>query len=119
MSDDVRWLSPLALWTRLLSGPLAWALDLSISYAIVKWTCSSHRDGIMHAVTPAALTMIACSAMLSFAALRRTAGDVPTDGGEPRQRARFMAILGLTSSLLFAVAIVAGDIPRWVIDACH
>ena len=44
-------------------------------------------------------------------ALRRTAGDVPTDGGEPRQRARFMAILGLTSSALFALTIVGGRDP--------
>ena len=44
---------------------------------------------------------------------------LPTDGGDPRQRARFMAILGLTSCALFALAIVAGAIPRWVLDACQ
>ena len=32
---DARWLSPLALWTGILAGPAAWALDLSISYALV------------------------------------------------------------------------------------
>ena len=48
-----------------------------------------------------------------------TAGDVPTDGGHPRQRARFMAILGLTSCALFALTILAGAIPQWVLDACQ
>ena len=27
--DDVRWLSPLPLWTGILAGPVAWALDLT------------------------------------------------------------------------------------------
>jgi hypothetical protein len=42
-----------------------------------------------------------------------------TDGGDPRQRARFMAVLGLTSAALFAVTIVAGAIPRWMLNACQ
>jgi hypothetical protein len=56
--------------------------------------------------------------VVSWLALARTAADVPTDGGEPRQRARFMAILGLASSALFGVLIVANTIPHWVLDAC-
>ena len=45
--------------------------------------------------------------------------DVPTDGGRPRQRARFMAVLGLASCALFALQILAGAIPHWVLDACQ
>jgi hypothetical protein len=116
---DLRWLSPLSLWTGILAGPIAWALDLSISYAIVKWTCSSQRQTVLHAISPAALLMIAIGAFASFMALRHTAGDHPTDGADPRQRARFMAILGLTSCALFGLTVIAGAIPRWVLDACQ
>jgi hypothetical protein len=116
---DVRWLSPLPLWTGILAGPIAWALDLTISYAIVTWTCSSRRETVLHAITPAALLIVAGGALVLFASLRQTAGATPTDGGDPRQRARFMAILGLTSNALFALTIMAGAIPRWVLDACQ
>ena len=116
---DVRWLSPLALWTGILAGPAAWALDMSISYALVKWTCSTQRGGVLRAMTFAALALVAAGGLMSYVALRRTTGDTPTDGGNPRQRARFMAILGLTSCALFALAILAGAIPRWVLDACQ
>jgi hypothetical protein len=116
---DVRWLSPLALWTGILAGPAAWALDLSISYALVKWACSTQHGGVLRAMTFAALTLVAAGGVASYLALRRTAGDTPTDGGNPRQRARFMAVLGLTSCGLFALAILAGAIPRWVLDACQ
>jgi hypothetical protein len=118
-SASLRWLSPLPLWAGILAGPVAWALDLSVSYAMVKWVCSSQRDVVLHAITLAALAMVAGGAAVSMLALRHTAGDEPTDGGDPRQRARFMAILGVTSCALFAVTIVAGAIPRWVLDACQ
>lgn len=113
-----RWLSPLALWTGILAGPIAWALDLSIGYALVQSTCASRRQPLLHAMTAAALAGVAAGAMVSFTALR-TAGDRPEDGGEPRQRARFMALLGLASAALFATAIAALAVPRWVLDACR
>jgi hypothetical protein len=116
---DLKWLSPLPLWTGILAGPVAWALDLSISYALVKWACSNQREALLRSMTPAALVVVAGGAVLSLMAVQQTAGDTPTDGGNPRQRARFMAILGLTSCALFALAIVAGAIPRWMLDACQ
>ena len=77
---QVRWLSPLPLWTGILAGPIAWALDLSISYAIVKWTCSSQRQAVLHAITPAALVIVAIGALASFMALQQTSGEHPSDG---------------------------------------
>ena len=118
-AGDVRWLSPLPLWTGILAGPVAWALDLTASYALVKWICATRHDGVLHAITAAALALVCGGAALSWIALQRTAGDTPTDGGGSRQRARFMAILGLTSSALFALQILANTIPTWVLDACQ
>ena len=116
---DLRWLSPLPLWIGILAGPIAFAVDLSLSYALVKWTCNSQRHALLYVITPATLAMVAGAAVMSWTALQRTTADMPTDGGEPRQRARFMAILGLASSGLFAVAIVALGIPRWMLHACQ
>ena len=70
-------------------------------------------------VTLASLAVVVGGASISFTALRHTVDDVPTDGGQPRQRARFMAILGLASSALFTLQILAGAIPHWVLDACQ
>ena len=70
-------------------------------------------------ITLASLAIVVGGAAISWTALTRTADDVPTDGGQPRQRARFMAILGLASCALFALQILAGAIPHWVLDACQ
>jgi hypothetical protein len=118
-AGDVRWLSPLPLWTGILAGPAAWASDLGISYALVKWTCSSQRQLLLLAMTPVALGVVTAGAIVSWLALRRTPPHLSTDGGDPLERARFMAILGLVTNALFALAILAGGIPRWVLDACQ
>jgi hypothetical protein len=116
---DVRWLSPLPLWTGILAGPLAWAFDLMASYAVVKWVCHTNNYAVLPLITAASLAMVIGAAAIAWTALTRTASDVPIDGGQPRQRARFMAILGLASSGLFALQILAGAIPHWMLDACQ
>jgi hypothetical protein len=118
-TSDVRWLTPLPLWTGILAGPVAWAFDLMASYAVVKWVCHTQRYTVLPLITIASLVIVIAAALISWAALIRTTTDVPTDGGQPRQRARFMAVLGLSSSALFALQIVAGAIPHWVLDACQ
>jgi hypothetical protein len=118
-AGDVRWLSPLPLWVGILAGPIAWAFDLMASYAVVKWVCRTSHYAILPVITTASLAMVIGAAAISWAALTRTTHDVPTDGGQPRQRARFMAVLGLASCGLFVLQILAGAIPHWVLDACR
>ncbi len=114
-----RWLSPLALWSGILAGPIAWAIDLMASYALVKPSCLGQNMTVLRSVTAGALALVSLGALMSFEALRLTRADLPTDGGRPTQRAHFMAVLGIASNGLFALAIVALAIPRWVLDACH
>jgi hypothetical protein len=118
-AGDVRWLTPLPLWIGILAGPIAWAFDLTASYALVKWVCHTNRYGVLTLVTLASLAIVAGGATVSWTALMHTTNDVPTDGGRPRQRARFMAVLGFAACGLFALQILAGAIPRWVLDACQ
>jgi hypothetical protein len=118
-AGDLRWLSPLPLWTGILAGPMAWASNLMASYAVVKRVCHTSNYTILPLITAASLVMVIGAAAISWTALRRTTTDVPTDGGRPRQRARFMAVLGLALSGLFALQILAGAIPHWVLDACR
>jgi len=119
---QVRWLSPLMLWTGILAGPVAWAADLTASYALVKPACargSSTAVMLMTLMTLLALAVIAAGGLVSWTSLRYSTARGGTDGGRPIERARFMAVLGLTSSAFFVIATIALDIPRWVLDACY
>ena len=116
---DVRWLSPLPLWAGILAGPFAWALDLGASYALASWMCPAGGEETLMLLPAAAMAIVAAGAAVSWMALRHTpAQGGHKDGGLSRQRARFMAILGLALSALFAVTLVAGALPVWVLDAC-
>jgi len=118
-AGDVRWLSPLALWTGILAGPTALAADQLTSYALVKWACTTQRQDVLHLIPLVALAITAGGAGVAWQALRHTQEQLPTDGGRPQQRARFMAILGLTVTAFFAMSIVALAIPPVVLDACR
>jgi hypothetical protein len=106
------------LWAGILGGPVAWALDLTISYAIVQWTCSSQYTSVLHLITIAALLITAGGAFASWTALRRAHGAASDDGPRPADRGRFMAVLGLLLSALFALTMIGNAVPRLALDAC-
>jgi hypothetical protein len=118
-ADGVRWLSPLPLWIGILAGPIAWAADLTVSYALVPWVCASRQISLLHLITLLSILAVAAGAWVSWLGFQHAREDLPGDGGRPRQRARFMAVIGLTSSALFLLAILAGEMPRLVLDACR
>ncbi len=115
---DDRWLTPLPLWAGILAGPVAWAFDLTTSYAVVQWACRAQNHTVFQVITMVSLLVVATGAVVSYKALSSTMHDTPTDGGRPRQRARFMAIVGLSSCALFGLQIVAGAVPHWMLSAC-
>jgi hypothetical protein len=107
------------LWLGILAGPIAWALDLVVSYSLVQWTCGGGPPVVLHLVTLFALAIVAGGAASAWRALARVPPGAPEDGSQPDQRGRFMAILGLTMCALFALVVIAGAVPRWVLDACQ
>jgi hypothetical protein len=115
---DVRWLSPLPLWSGVLAGPVAWAADLTASYALVRWICSSRQFALLHLITLLAILVTLGGAWIAWLAFQHSEGSFDDDRWSV-QRARFMAVLGLSSSALFLLAILASEMPRWVLDACR
>ena len=119
LTFDHRLPSPFWLWAGIFAGPIAWAADLSVSYAAVKWVCATQHYTLLYLTTGLAVGVATSAAMLSWAFVQQTEDAGPTAGGTPAQRARFMAQCGVASSVFFAIATLALGIPRWVLDACH
>jgi hypothetical protein len=110
--------SAVVLWIGVLTGPIAWACDLLIRYALVHWSCGAQHTGVLKLISLVTLLLVIGGGIVAGRALGRTPPRVPTDGGNPASRARFMAMLGVLTSVLFAVVVVAGAVPQWVLDAC-
>ena len=118
-AGDIRWLSPLPLWAGILAGPSAFALNLTVTFALVHWTCATDRQSLLHVISLFAFILVLAGSWLSWVALRHAPSTLETEGGTPQARARFMALLGLASSALFALAIIANAYPQWVLNACQ
>jgi hypothetical protein len=110
---------PLALWTGILGPPIVWYADLTMSYPLVYVACTSGRTLWLHVVTVVALVLVAGSGLTAWRCLRSVPTDAPTLGGWPVDRSRFMAIVGLASSALFLLAVIAQAIPRWILGPCQ
>ena len=109
----------LALWTGVLGGPVAWTLQLLVSYPVASLSClpqyRSEHPFLLNAMTFGALAFVAFSAWLAWAAFRRPADGASIEGGKPWDRARFMGLLGLLTSLFFVAVIVATAMPAWIL----
>jgi hypothetical protein len=104
-----------AQWTGVLAGPIAWALDLMVSYSIVQWSCGGPHPLVLHLVSWIALLII----VGGLAASWRVLAEAPRGAAPVAQRTRFMGWLGVVSCAMFATTIVATAIPRWILDACQ
>ena len=98
-------------WIGVLLPPIAWSADLGFSYAVVKWTCGHDSAMLLYAITFLSLVVIAAGAVAAVRTLSLVPASVPSDetrGG----RVRFMGMLGLLSSALYAALVIATAIPQ-------
>ena len=49
---------------------------------------------------------------------RRFPGTTSEEGGSHFDRAHFQALLGMAFSLSFALVVIAGSVPRWILGPC-
>jgi hypothetical protein len=108
----------LALWWGALAGPVAFALDETLSYATVQHSCSTGGYAIEHFYTVLAI-LISLSGMAAAQwCYRRIPNSVSLEQGSTESRSRWMAIYGIAASIVFIVVIIALSIPKWAMSPC-
>jgi hypothetical protein len=111
------------LWSGIFAGPIAWTLQMTISYPIAQLSCHadyrSQHPATLQLIGVAALVVIALGVLMSFSVLRTIPRDAPSDGGHSRDRAKFMALYGLASAALFSLLVIATAMPSFVVHACQ
>jgi len=101
--------SSVALWTGILAGPFAWALDFELKYALIDYACRNHAPGLFWIFFVLGIAICAYGAFNAW-------GGMNADGST---RARFMGIGGLALSIAFVVFIVAMQIPNIYLRPCE
>jgi hypothetical protein len=93
------------LWAGVLVGPMAMLMQLQINYALVLWACANSQTWPLHLVSLFALLATLVAGFLAYRVWRRVTTDEDTGG--PLARGRFMAAIGVLTSLLMCAVIVA------------
>ncbi len=111
---------PIALlWFGVFAGPVGWGLDVSISYALVQWTCEMDHPNVLHLFTLLGLVIVAAGGAASYWCLSHTPSDASTGGGYSADRSRFLAILGLALTAMSLALVVANAVPRFILSPCQ
>ena len=113
------------LWAGVLTGPIAWAVQLVVGYGLEEIACAPAAQergeiagvGVEVIIVALGLVLLAATAASGLGALRclRTAH---ADDETPGARASWMAIAGVMTSILFVIVIGAGTAPPLLLDVC-
>lgn len=109
----------LSLWTAVLGAPVLWLCHLQLSYMLVPWCCSSGKRWVLHVVSAVLLALTLGGGGLAWREYRQVGTEGPAGTTDPLLgRSRLLALVGILSSGLFALAIVAQAIPSFILDPC-
>jgi amino acid transporter len=111
-----------ALWFGLLAGPIAWSLRLLIGYPLVSVACEQGATYLLHLVSAIFLLVTLAGGAVAWWSYRRIRrGDRREEHDTDDwtlERTRFMVLLSLLMSGLFALVILAEWTPVFFTDPC-
>jgi hypothetical protein len=109
--------SAFSLWLGILGGPTAWLVQFQLRYMLVRWACAAGHAWSIHL---SGLVFLLCSFALAWLSWRnfRLLSTDPQDESRAFARGRFMALLGIGLSSLFALVIAGQGAAVFLIDPC-
>jgi len=110
----------LALWTGVLAGPTAWLIQFQTRYSLVEWICSSRQTWASHLVWIGFLLLSLGGGLLSWRNWVRAGREWPSDlVSAPRGTESLLSVLGMMTSAMFSLVIIAQAIPTFMINPCQ
>ncbi|HYC01017.1 MAG TPA: hypothetical protein VEC57_17920 [Candidatus Limnocylindrales bacterium] len=106
------------LFYGMLAAPLALAAHLLINYALVHLVCSRYDRQWLHVLAALFVLIAASGAAMSVATWRRAGAHWPDTASDVLTRARFLSALGLGTSALIVLVLIAQWMATAFIDPC-
>jgi formate/nitrite transporter FocA (FNT family) len=101
------------------AGPIAWGCDLGFSYSLTHHTCSTGHHYVLHAISVICALIALSGLAAGWAAYKVLPEEASDEGKRPMDRAHFQIIFGIVFSIAFTVVIIAGAVPRWILNPCQ
>jgi hypothetical protein len=107
------------LWFGILAGPLAFLCNLQLSYMLVQQVCVTAHHFVLHLMPIGAILVAASGGVSAWRNWQRIRQAESGKAGGVLPYSRFMAGVGLLTSGLFIVVIVAQWLPNFILTPCQ
>lgn len=111
--------APGTLWWCMVAGPVAWAADLGFSYVLTQHACSPGHHYVLHLITIVCFLLALTGAAAGYTEYNRLPREANDHGPRPLDRAYFQVLFGIVFSVAFAIVVIAGAVPRWILSPCE
>jgi hypothetical protein len=119
MEQEERGTTPKALWLLVVAAPIIVAIEMQTNYVLVRQACSAQRNIALYLVTIVAIVLTVTTALISLAVWRVEGITWPTESPDLSARIRFIAVLGMLSSGMSLLVIVAQGIATVLFNPCQ
>jgi hypothetical protein len=119
MEQEERGTTPRALWLLIVAAPIIVAIEMQTNYVLVRQACSAQRNVALYTVIIVAIVLTIVTALISFAVWRVEGTTWPTESPDLSARIRFIAVLGMLSSGMSLLVIVAQGIATVLFNPCQ
>ena len=119
MSEELQATTPKALWLLVVLGPIITAIEMQTNYVLVRQACSAQRNVALYAVVLVAIVLTIATAAIAYAIWKRAGVVWPTEAVDLVTRIRFIAVLGILSSGMSFLLILAQGIATVLFDPCQ
>lgn len=119
MEQEERRTTPKALWLLIVAAPIIVAIEMQTNYVLVRLACSAQRNVALYAVTIVAIVLTIAIGLIALALWRVEGITWPRESSELPDRVRFIAVLGMLSSGMSLLVIVAQGIATVLFNPCQ
>ena len=102
-----------------VAGPIIVALEQQMNYVLVRQACSAQRNVALYVVVIVSILLTIATAMIGISIWRRTGAEWPTEASDLANRVRFISMLGILSSAMSLLVILAQGIATVHFDPCQ
>jgi len=111
--------TPKGLWLLIVTAPIIVAIQMEINFALVPLACTAQRRVALYVVTLVALLLTILTAWIAYSFWRRVGIEWPAERDDLVDRIRFISVLGLLSSGMSFLVILAQGIATIQFDPCQ
>jgi hypothetical protein len=119
MANEEQATTPRGLWVLVVAGPAIAAAEQHANFVLVRQACSMQRNVALYVVVVVAMLLTIATAMIGVSIWRRTGAQWPTEATDLANRVRFISVLGILSSVMSFLVILAQGIATVNFDPCQ